>query len=39
MPSYHKTEGLERVPAAFAGQPILSAAEVEDVVAFLKTLR
>ena len=39
MPSYHATESLERVAAAFAGQPILSAPEVEDVVAFLKTLR
>jgi sulfur-oxidizing protein SoxX len=39
MPSFHATEDLPRVPAALAGQPILSAAEVEDVVAFLKTLR
>lgn len=39
MPGFHVTDGLERVPAALAGQPILSAAEVEDVVAFLKTLR
>jgi L-cysteine S-thiosulfotransferase len=39
MPSFHTTEDVKRVPAAFAGQPILSAAEVEDVVAFLKTLR
>jgi sulfur-oxidizing protein SoxX len=39
MPGFHMTEGLERVPVAFAGQTILSAAEVEDVVAFLKTLR
>jgi L-cysteine S-thiosulfotransferase len=39
MPAYHAPEGLGRVPAAFAGRPILTAAEVEDVVAFLKTLR
>ena len=39
MPGFHTVDGLERVPAAYAGQPILSAAEVEDVVAFLKTLR
>jgi sulfur-oxidizing protein SoxX len=39
MPAYHVKEGLNRVPAAYAGQPILTAAEVEDVVAFLKTLR
>jgi L-cysteine S-thiosulfotransferase len=39
MPSFHSTDDLQRVPAAFAGQTILSAADVEDVVAFLKTLR
>lgn len=39
MPAYHVTDGLDRVQAAFAGQPVLSAAEVEDVVAFMKTLR
>jgi sulfur-oxidizing protein SoxX len=39
MPAFHVTEDLDRVSPAFAGQPILSAAEVEDVVAFLKTLR
>lgn len=39
MPAYHTTEGLDRVQAPLAGQPILSAAEVEDVVAFMKTLR
>jgi sulfur-oxidizing protein SoxX len=39
MPAYHVKEGLDRVPAAFTGQTLLTAAEVEDVVAFLKTLR
>ncbi len=39
MPAYYKTEGLTRVAPAFAGKPILSAEQVEDVVAFLKTLR
>lgn len=39
MPSYFRTEGLKRVGAAFAGQPVLSAAEIEDVVAFMMTLR
>jgi L-cysteine S-thiosulfotransferase len=39
MPSFHITSGLDRVAPVYAGQPILSAAEVEDVVAFLKTLR
>jgi sulfur-oxidizing protein SoxX len=39
MPAFHVTDGLDRVPATYAGQPVLTAAEVEDVVAFLKTLR
>lgn len=39
MPAYYKTEGLTRVLRVFAGKPILSAAQVEDVVAFLTTLR
>jgi sulfur-oxidizing protein SoxX len=39
MPGFHVTGGFERVPAAFAGKPVLSETEVEDVVAFLKTLR
>jgi len=39
MPSYFKVEGLTRVAPAFQGKPVLSAAEIEDVVAFLATLR
>ncbi len=39
MPSYHRTEGLQRVAPAFSGKPILTAQEVEDVVMFLSTLR
>jgi L-cysteine S-thiosulfotransferase len=39
MPAFHVSQGLDRVPATFLGQPILTAGEVEDVVAFLKTLR
>jgi sulfur-oxidizing protein SoxX len=39
MPSYYKTAGLTRVAPAFAGKPVFSAEQVEDVVAFLKTLR
>jgi L-cysteine S-thiosulfotransferase len=39
MPAYHRTEGLARVAPAFRGQPILSAEQVEDVVAFLMTLK
>lgn len=39
MPPYYRTEGLDRVAPAFAGKPILTAAQIEDVVAFLVTLR
>lgn len=39
MPSYRRSEGLERVGAAWRGQAVLSAQQVEDVVAFLRTLR
>lgn len=39
MPSYRRSEGLERVGAAWRDQTVLSAQQVEDVVAFLRTLR
>lgn len=39
MPAYHRTGGLTRVAPAWRGKPILSAVEIEDVVAFLTTLR
>ena len=39
MPAYHRTEGLTRVAPAFRGKSILSAEQVEDVVAFLMTLK
>jgi L-cysteine S-thiosulfotransferase len=39
MPPYYRTTGLQRVAKAFAGKPLLSAQQVEDVVAFLATLR
>jgi sulfur-oxidizing protein SoxX len=39
MPSYYRTEGLTRVAPAFAGKSVLSAEQIEDVVAFLATLR
>ncbi|MEI7444513.1 MAG: sulfur oxidation c-type cytochrome SoxX [Burkholderiales bacterium] len=39
MPSYHRVDGLERVAPAVRGRPILDAQQVEDVVAFLVTLR
>lgn len=39
MPPYYRTQGLNRVAPAVAGKPILSAEQVEDVVAFLATLK
>ena len=39
MPAYHRTEALVRVGPAWRGKPILTAGQIEDVVAFLMTLR
>jgi len=39
MPSYYRVEGLERVGAPWRGKPVLSAEQIEDVVAYLVTLR
>ena len=39
MPSYYRTAGLERVAPALQGKPILTAEQIEDVVAYLATLR
>ncbi len=39
MPAYHRTEGLVRVAPAYRGKPVLSAEQIEDVVAFLMTLK
>lgn len=39
MPSFFRTEGLTRVGAAWRGKPILTAAEIEDAVAYMATLK
>lgn len=39
MPAYHSTDGLSQVGQNWHGKTIFSAQEVEDVVAFLKTLQ
>ena len=39
MPAYYRTEGFNQVAAAFRGKPLLSAQQVEDVVAWLATLK
>jgi sulfur-oxidizing protein SoxX len=39
MPTFHRIEGLERVAPELRGKPALSAQQVEDVVAYLGTLK
>jgi sulfur-oxidizing protein SoxX len=39
MPSYYRIDGLDRVGPAWRGKPILSAEQIEDMVAYLMTLR
>jgi L-cysteine S-thiosulfotransferase len=39
MPSYYRIDGFDRVADAYRGKPILDAQQVEDVVAYLATLR
>jgi L-cysteine S-thiosulfotransferase len=39
MPPYYVVDGLDRVAKPFRGKPILTAEQIEDVVAFLTTLR
>ena len=39
MPSYYRLDGLDRVAPNWRGKPILSAEQIEDIVAYLATLR
>jgi len=39
MPSYYRTDSLVRVGRNWTGKPILNAAQIEDIVACLATLR
>jgi sulfur-oxidizing protein SoxX len=39
MPPYYRIDGLNRVAPSFRGKPVLSAEQIEDVVAYLATLR
>jgi sulfur-oxidizing protein SoxX len=39
MPSYYKIDGLDRVAPNYSGKPVLTAEQIEDVVAYLMTLK
>jgi sulfur-oxidizing protein SoxX len=39
MPAYYRAEGLTNVAPAYRGKPVLSAEQIEDVVAYLVTLK
>ncbi len=39
MPAYHRTDHLRQVGQAWHGRPVLQPAEIEDVLAYLATLR
>jgi sulfur-oxidizing protein SoxX len=39
MPAYFRSDGLRRVGVGWQGRTVLDAQQIEDVVAFLQTLR
>lgn len=39
MPAYYRIEGLRRVAETYRGKPVLAAEQIEDVVAYLQTLK
>jgi len=39
MPSYYRVDGLNRVGTPWRGKPVLSAEQIEDIVAYLVSLR
>jgi sulfur-oxidizing protein SoxX len=39
MPAYYKTEGLTRVATSYKDKTILTAQQIEDVIAWLQTLK
>jgi sulfur-oxidizing protein SoxX len=39
MPSYYRVDGLTRVAQNYRGKPVLTAEQIEDVVAYLRTLK
>ena len=39
MPAYYRIDGLTRVDPAYRGKPVLAAQQIEDIVAYLLTLK
>lgn len=39
MPAYYRIDGLHRVAENLRGKPVLSAVQIEDVIAYLQTLQ
>ena len=39
MPAYYRADGLNRVAENLRGKPVLSAEQIEDVIAYLQTLQ
>lgn len=39
MPAYYRIDGLTQVAPAWKNQPLLSAQDVEDIIAFMQTLK
>jgi sulfur-oxidizing protein SoxX len=39
MPAYYRIEGFNHVAPPYAGKPLLTAQQIEDVIAYLLTLR
>jgi sulfur-oxidizing protein SoxX len=39
MPAYYRTSGLRQVGTGYVGRPILNAQQIEDIVAFISTLK
>jgi len=39
MPPFYRAGGLKRVPQTYRGKPVFTAVEVEDVLAYLMTLK
>lgn len=39
MPAYYRVDGFNHVASNYAGKPILTAQQVEDMIAYLLTLR